>query len=115
MLNSYNRLTKIFKEQSIELEFSEETFLFEPTGNNIATAALGAANNKKTANFEENNRLALEILGESELSYTDFWQNFCEITGKAEASGKRFIAECIKSNFVEKTETNQYQLKKPEG
>jgi RecA/RadA recombinase len=107
-----NYCSREFKQNSIELLFSEGTFLFVNTGNMIPTSNLGAQpdNVKITAKNIKLEETAKVILSEGPLSYSDFITQFCEITGKSEPTAKRAIEKLAKSEFIEKYQGN-YRLK----
>lgn len=106
-----NYCPKEYKQKSLELEFSEDTFLFSNTGNMILTSDIGSQKNnvqtdKKNDELEKN---ALTILSGKLITYGDFVKRFCEITGKSEATAKRAISDLVQSGFIEKVQGN-YRL-----
>jgi len=107
-----NYCPKKYKQNSIELKFSEETLLFTNTGKMIPTNQLvtqSSCGNKNDSQKELEN-YAEVILENSSMSYGDFIKEFVEITNKSEPTAKRAITSLIKSEFIEKFE-GKYRLK----
>jgi hypothetical protein len=86
-----NYCPKEYKQNSIVLDFSEETFIFKNTGKLIPTFELGSQPNedKKEEKYNELESIAIEIFGDQLISYSNFVKRFCEITGKSIPSAKR--------------------------
>jgi KaiC/GvpD/RAD55 family RecA-like ATPase len=107
-----NYCPKEFKQNSLILNFSEETFLFTSTGKTKPTNEIGMQINKTNKNekHEELQELANTILSDKLVSHGDFVKQFCEITDKSEPTAKRAIRDLVKSGFIEKYE-NKYRLK----
>ena len=86
-----NYCPKEYKQNSLQLEFSEETFLFSNTGKLIPTAELGTQPTfeKQDEKFNELERLADELFADKILSYSSFVKRYSEITGKSVATAKR--------------------------
>ncbi|HEY9220363.1 MAG TPA: AAA family ATPase [Lutibacter sp.] len=107
-----NYCPKEYKQNSIELIFSEETFLFVNTGNMIPTSEIGTQpdNFRKKTKNNELEATAQAIISDVPVSYGDFITQFCEITSKSEPTAKRAIRNLVKSGFIEKHQGN-YCLK----
>lgn len=86
-----NYCPKEYKQNSIVLNFSEETFLFSNTGKLIPTTELGTQPNekKKEEKYSELENIAIEIFGNKLISYNNFVKYYCEITGKSVPTAKR--------------------------
>ncbi len=107
-----NYCPKEYKQNSLELIFSEETFLFTNTGNLIPTSDIGTKpdgmRKKETINkFED---AAQAVMSNEPLTYGEIVKQFCEITGKSEPTVKRAIKNLVDSGFIEKYQGN-YRLK----
>jgi KaiC/GvpD/RAD55 family RecA-like ATPase len=109
-----NYCPKIYKENSLELNFSEETFLFSNTGKLIPTNELGTATetNNKEEKYNELETIAMSIFGNKLVSTGNFVKQFCEITGKSIPTAKRAHANLIKFDLIEKF-NGVYRLKEP--
>lgn len=109
-----NYCPKNFKENSMELNFSEETFLFSSTGKLIPTNELGAQteSNNKEEKYNELGIIAISIFGDNLVSTGDFVKQFCKITGKSIPTAKRAHANLIKFDLIEKF-NGVYRLKEP--
>jgi len=86
-----NYCPKEFKQNSIELDFSEINFIFTNTGKLIPTSELGTQPNedKKDQKYNELVSIAEEIFGNQLVSYNNFVKRFCDITGKSFSTAKR--------------------------
>ena len=109
-----NYCPKMYKENSLELNFSEETFLFSNTGKLIPTNELGTSTetNNKEEKYNELETIAMSIFGNSLVSTGNFVKQFCEITGKSIPTAKRAHANLIKFELIEKF-NGVYRLKEP--
>ena len=109
-----NYCPKMYKENSLELNFSEETFLFSYTGKLIPTNELGTATetNNKEEKYNELETIAMSIFGNKLVSTGNFVKQFCEITGKSIPTAKRAHANLIKFDLIEKV-NGVYRLKEP--
>lgn len=110
-----NYCPKMYKENSLELNFSEETFLFSNTGKLIPTNELGTQTDNKSCNDEKYNELetiAITIFGDKLVSTGNFVKQYCEITGKSIPTAKRAHANLIKFDLIEKF-NGVYRLKEP--
>ena len=108
-----NYCPKIYKENSLELNFSEETFLFSNSGKLIPTNELGTQTDNKKSNDEKYNELetiAILIFGDKLLSTGNFVKEYCEITKKSIPTAKRAHANLIKFEIIEKF-NGVYRLK----
>jgi KaiC/GvpD/RAD55 family RecA-like ATPase len=107
-----NYCPKEIKENSLKLEFSEETFLFTNTGYSKPTSELGSKSNtlrKKERSYEKEETAVL-ILSDIPMSHTNFIIKYCDITSKSEATAKRNLSELVESGFIEKYQAS-YRLK----
>lgn len=109
-----NYCPKMYKENSLELNFSEESFLFSNTGKLIPTNELGTAteSNNKEEKYNELETIAMSIFGNNLVSTGNFVKQFCEITGKSIPTAKRAHANLIKFDLIEKF-NGVYRLKEP--
>ena len=107
-----NYCPKEYKQNSLELNFSEETFLFSNTGRLIPTIELGTQSDSKPKEekYNELEKIANTIFGDSLISTGNFVKQFCEITGKSIITGKRAHANLIKFDIIEKC-NGVYRLK----
>jgi KaiC/GvpD/RAD55 family RecA-like ATPase len=107
-----NYCPKVYKQNSIELKFSEETLLFTNTGKIVPTNQLvtqSSCGNKNDSKKELENYAEVILKNES-ISYGDFVKEFMEITNKGEATAKRAIKALTDSEFIEKVQ-GKYRLK----
>lgn len=109
-----NYCPKMYKENSLELNFSEETFLFSNSGKLIPTNELGTSTetNNKEEKYNELETIAMSIFGNNLVSTGNFVKQFCEITGKSIPTAKRAHANLIKFDLIEKF-NGVYRLKEP--
>lgn len=114
-----NYCPKQYKENSLELNFSEETFLFSNSGKMIPTNELGTQTDSKNGNDEKYNELediANKIFGDNLVNYGTFVKEYGIITGKSVATAKRAIANLkkleiiIESNGVYRLNKNNEEL-----
>ncbi len=86
-----NYCPKEYKQNSIELLFSEETFLFKHTGKMIPTNEIGShqVNAKNEEQNEELINIAYDIFQNDVVSYSDFCNKFQQSTGKSIPTAKR--------------------------
>lgn len=106
-----NYCPKEFRENSLELLFSEKTFLFENTGNRIALNNMGrqskaAKDDGKAVKLEN---LAEFIFQDAIISNSEFVKRFCDKTSKSEVTGKRTLKTLLETKIVEKVE-GKYRL-----
>lgn len=113
-----NYCPKEYKQNSLELIFSEENFLFANTGNLIPTSDIGTQPDsmRKKEKINKFEKAAQAIISDEPLTYGEIVRQFCEITGKSEPTAKRAIKALVDSGFIEKYQGN-YCLKEavPEG
>lgn len=109
-----NYCPKMYKENSLELNFSEESFLFSNTGKLIPTNELGTSTetNNKEEKYNELETIAMSVFGNNLVSTGNFVKQFCEITGKSIPTAKRAHANLIKFDLIEKF-NGVYRLKEP--
>lgn len=86
-----NYCPKEYKENSIVLNFSEETFLFENNGSLILTSELGTQAREDRRDDKNNDleRIANDIFGDKIISFSTFKTKFCERTGGSDATAAR--------------------------
>lgn len=109
-----NYCPKEYKQNSIVLDFSEDTFIFQNTGKLIPTNELGTQPNedKKEEKYNELESIAIEIFGDQLVSYSNFVKRFCEITGKSIPTAKRAHTNLKKLELI--VEANgSYRLANP--
>lgn len=109
-----NYCPKEYKQNSIVLDFSEDTFIFQNTGKLIPTNELGTQPNedKKEEKYNELESIAVEIFGDQLVSYSNFVKRFCEITGKSIPTAKRAHTNLKKLEII--VEANgSYRLANP--
>ncbi|MBC7747873.1 MAG: AAA family ATPase [Methylotenera sp.] len=109
-----NYCPKEFKQNSIVLDFSEDTFIFTNTGKLIPTNELGTQPNedKREEKFSELENIAEEIFSNRIVSYTAFVKKYCEITGKSVPTAKRVHTNLRKLEII--VEVNgSYRLSTP--
>lgn len=106
-----NYCPKKYKTNSIVLEFSEETFLFENTGDEIQTSQIGAnQTNLRQTKKKVNEIKSMEsILGEEEYQHKDLVKVFMEKLEISEATAKRRIREHT-GDFLQKLENGNYKM-----
>lgn len=109
-----NYCPREFKSTALELKFSEVNFLFTFTGNRIPVDDLGdqaiSTKEKKEGEKEDLDQIAREIFGNQVLPYTKFVEEYCNKTGKKEATGKRKVTKLKELNIIEECEGG-YRLK----
>lgn len=107
-----NYCPKMYKENSLELNFSEESFLFSNTGKLIPTNELGTQTdtNSKDEKFNELEDIANNIFGDKIVNYGNFVKEYCIITSKSVATAKRAINNLLKFDLIEKC-NGAYRLK----
>jgi hypothetical protein len=97
-----NYCPKDFKENSLELDFSEDDFLFLYTGKKIPTRDLGmqVASEDKSEKYSEIKKLACEIFDGRLLSYSSFVEEYCKLTGKSVPTAKRVHRDLKKLEII---------------
>lgn len=90
-----NYCPKEYKQNSLILDFSEETLLFTNTGKLIPTTEIGAhADSKqKEEKYNELEEIANTIFGDNLLNYSSFITEYCALTTKSSATAKRVHAK----------------------
>jgi KaiC/GvpD/RAD55 family RecA-like ATPase len=111
-----NYCPKEYKQNSIELKFSEETLLFTNTGKIIPSNQLVTQSSCGSKNDfqKELEKYAEEILENESITYGDFVKEFMKIANKGEATAKRAIKILTNSEFIEKVQ-GKYRLKNING
>lgn len=86
-----NYCPKEYKANTLELNFSEETFLFSFSGKMLPTSEIGTKpeGNDKDVKFAELERVADEIFGDRILSYSTFVKDYCNYSSKSVPTAKR--------------------------
>jgi KaiC/GvpD/RAD55 family RecA-like ATPase len=107
-----NYCPKEYKQNSIELKFSEDTLLFTNTGKLIPTNELvtQSQSGKKQDSQKELENIAEAILENNLISHGDFKKQFMEIANKSEATANRAVKALTDSEFIEKVD-GKYRLK----
>ena len=107
-----NYCPKMYKENSLELNFSEESFLFSNTGKLIPTNELGTQTdtNSKDEKYNELEDIANNIFGDKIVNYGNFVKEYCIMTSKSVATAKRAINNLLKFDLIEKC-NGAYRLK----
>ncbi|MBC7749019.1 MAG: AAA family ATPase [Methylotenera sp.] len=97
-----NYCPKMYKENSLELHFSEETFLFSNTGRLIPTSELGTQPEfkGKEEKYNELEEIANTIFGDKLVNYGTFVKEYGIITGKSVATAKRAISNLKKFEII---------------
>ena len=100
-----NYCPKEYKQNSLELDFSEETFLFTNTGRMVPTDELGTypiIAKKEEKKYTQLQEAAKIILGDKILSYGSIVKQYCDLKDKAEATGKRAVNSLSDLGIIEK-------------
>lgn len=99
-----NYCPKEYKQNTLELSFSEETFLFTNTGIMIPTSELGTQpdNIKREEKLDELESLSTQIFEGKILSYSEFVKRFCDITTKSIPTAKRAHTNLLKLDIIVK-------------
>jgi KaiC/GvpD/RAD55 family RecA-like ATPase len=107
-----NYCPKEYKQNSLELNFSEETFLFSNTGRLIPTSDLGTQPDikQKEDKINELEDIATEIFSDNLISYSTFVKKYCDLKNKGVATAKRVHASLVKLEIIEKC-NGVYRLK----
>jgi len=97
-----NYCPREYKTNAIELEFSEESFLFTPTGKLVPVEQLGEqpAKDERDVKYNELTAIADEIYGSKILSYSAFVKAYCEATNKSVPTAKRNHATLLKLQMI---------------
>ncbi|WP_157208905.1 AAA family ATPase [Mariniflexile maritimum] len=107
-----NYCPKMYKENSLQLDFSEESFLFTNSGKLIPTAELGTKPelNNKDEKYNELVDIAEAIFKNNVVNYGNFVKEFCQITGKSVPTAKRAHSNLVKLEIIEKC-NGAYRIK----
>lgn len=99
-----NYCPKEFKQNSLKLTFSEETFLFTNTGSMIATSDIGKNKEKNTKEDKKDRliELAESILTNCVLNYSTLVERYCEITNQSVPTAKRAVTSMLELEIIEK-------------
>lgn len=97
-----NYCPKEYKQNSIILEFSEETFLFTNTGRMIPTAELGTQpdTGKKEEKLNELENIAKDVFGDKIYNHKDYLRRYCEVTNKSVADANRKLNQFKKLELI---------------
>jgi KaiC/GvpD/RAD55 family RecA-like ATPase len=106
-----NYCPKQYKSNSLELLFSEQTFLFKNTGNMLPTSKIGftnenQGNNKKLERLEET---AKKIFGKELIAHNIFVNRFMASTSKSLPTANRAIKKLCEAGIIEKY-NDKYRL-----
>jgi len=101
-----NYCPKEFKQNSLILNFSEETFLFKNTGKTIPTNEIGIQVNisNKEEKYNEMEEAATAIFKDKSVSYGNFVKEYCDITGKSVPTAKRALKNLLSFGIIEKSD-----------
>jgi len=102
-----------YKTNAMELEFSESSFLFTPTGKSVPVEDLGdqsSAPKAKSHQKEDLYQVAKEIFDNQVKTYNSFVEEYCQKTGRSEPTAKRKIAKMKDESIVVECEGG-YRLK----
>jgi KaiC/GvpD/RAD55 family RecA-like ATPase len=107
-----NYCPKQYKSNSLELLFSEQTFLFKNTGNILPTSEIGFTSGNKGADkkLERLEETAKKILGKELIAHNIFVDRFITLTGKSLPTANRRLKDLCKAGIIEKY-NNKYRLK----
>lgn len=105
-----NYCPKKYKSNSIELKFSEDTFLFKNTKKLIKTSEVGSAKKKTKFNSKliSSSKIINEIMTKESYRYTDLVINYCKKTNESEATAKRLIKRLTQENILIKNDDGTY-------
>ena len=97
-----NYCPKEYKQNSLELHFSEENFLFTTEGKLIPTSELGTQPEfkGKEEKYNELEEIANTIFGDKLVNYGTFVKEYGIITGKSVATAKRAISNLKKLEII---------------
>lgn len=97
-----NYCPKEYKQNSLELHFSEENFLFTTEGKLIPTSELGTQPEfkGKEEKYNELEAIANTIFGDKLVNYGNFVKEYCIITGKSVPTAKRAISNLKKLEII---------------
>lgn len=97
-----NYCPKEFKANTLELNFSEDTFLFTYSGKMLPTSEIGMKPEgmDKDTKISELERVAVEVFGSKVLTYGQFVKDYCTYSGKSIATAKRVIKDLRKLELI---------------
>jgi len=97
-----NYCPKEYKDNTLELNFSEDTFLFSFSGKMLPTSEIGAKPEgmEKETKMSELERIADEVFGSKVLTYGQFVKDYCAYSNKSIATAKRVIKDLKKLEFI---------------
>lgn len=97
-----NYCPKEYKQNSIILEFSENTFLFTNTGKLIPTAELGVQSDtsKKEEKINELENIANDVFGDCIYNHKEYLRRYCEVTNKSVADANRKLNQFKKLELI---------------
>ena len=106
-----NYCPKQYKSNSLELLFSEQTFLFKNTGNILPTSEIGFARDNKGTDekLESLVEIAIKIFGKELITHGVFTDRFMSLTNKSLATANREIKKLLNAGIIEKY-NNEYRL-----
>jgi len=106
-----NYCPKQYKSNSLELLFSEQTFLFKNTGNILPTSEIGFTSGNKGIDKKQQQLevLAKEIFGKELITHSVFVEQFMALTEKSIATAKRKLKDLCEAGIVEKY-NDKYRL-----
>lgn len=107
-----NYCPKLYKSNSLILNFSEKTFLFKDTRQKIETSQIGYKNDKsKQIEKYKNEKKELQsIMKDSEYQHTDLVELYREITSKSNSTALRAIKHLSEIEFLSKLENGKYKI-----
>ena len=97
-----NYCPKEYKQNSIVLGFSEETFLFSNTGRMIPTSELGTQHEtgKKEEKLNELENIANDVFGDCIYTHKEYLIRYCEVTNKSVADANRKLNQFKKLELI---------------
>lgn len=97
-----NYCPKEYKDNTLELNFSEDTFLFSFSGKMLPTSEIGAKPEgmEKETKMSELERIADEVFGSKILTYGQFVKDYCAYSNKSIATAKRVIKDLKKLELI---------------
>ncbi|HRH36388.1 MAG TPA: AAA family ATPase, partial [Catalimonadaceae bacterium] len=97
-----NYCPKEYKANTLELEFSEKTFLFSFSGKMLPTSEIGMKPEgmEKETKMSELERVADEIFGSKVLNYAQFVKEYCIYSGKSIPTAKRLHRDLKKLEII---------------
>lgn len=102
-----NYCPKEYKNKYFKLNFNEDTCTFHNTGETTIIT------NSKNNQLAKNKKIVQEIFSKKqEMSYTELWKAYMEISKDSEATAKRFVKEMTTQEIIKKTEEKLYKLYK---